>query len=530
MGNGISQENRKFKYSLEHAVNYTASKLILQQNFKDMQNLADPKYCDNLVILTSEIINKYLHSSDIKYLAQKTGLPAEVYKNEKIIAFKKPADRFDVKNKTVKKRMCIGVAKHYIEIANIFAAIATTLNPIYTYKDSSGNKIETTLANKAEIPKEVDARIKRNNLCSNRLNILKGSEPSNKKSEMTINPKFCSMNNKNLEQEPGIPELKNLYYDKYDYDTGKFNGMTNEMSKIYQTDVETLYKAFSGNDEIPKDEITGAPLITKFSDIKLKNFYNSQGCVSDLYNKPVTGSVSEFLFKKYADNKKKLVSVIEGYHDKLLDILKQELFVYGYVNPEIENELIINPNLTNARLKKIMADTRKIIIDLYIYCEKSFVDGIEIYEQIVKNQLLITTDSQINNLFKEIESKKHNTKVDAATSPNSDSDSNVLSDFSDSNDSEINTSTNVSPNSYTEYLSPTEIPDISRNILKTTGINRQSSLDNRNKGSGIDLNLLSKKTVLPPAGGSSGGNFTKKNKRISRHKNQYNKYRNSQKK
>ena len=88
---------------MEHTLNYAASKLILQQNFKDMKNLADPKYCDNLVILTSEIINKYLHSSDIKYLAQKTGVPSELYKNEKIIAFKKPADRFDVKNKTVKK-------------------------------------------------------------------------------------------------------------------------------------------------------------------------------------------------------------------------------------------------------------------------------------------------------------------------------------------------------------------------------------------------------------------------------------------
>ena len=526
MGNGMSHENNKFKYSLEHAVNYTASKLILQQNFKDMQNLADPNYCDNLVILTSEIINKYLSGSDIKYLAQKTGVPSEVYENEKIIAFKKPVDRFDVKNKTVKKRMCIGIAKHYIQIANIFAAIATTLNPIYTYKDSSGNKIETTLANKAKIPKDVDARIKRNNLCSNRLNILMGSEASNKKSEMTINPKFCSINNKNLEEEPGIPELKNLYYDKYDYDTGKFTGMTNEMSKTYQRDVETLYKAFSGNDEIPKDEITGAPLISKFSDIKLKNFYNSEGCVKDLYNKPVTGSVSEYLFEKYADNIIKLISTIKEHHDKLLNILKEELFVYGYLNPEIENELIINPNLSNARLKKITANTRQIIIDLYIYCEKSFVHGLEIYEGIVKKQLLNTYNAQINNLTKERESQQFNPVLNVARSSNHDSGSDNYDSSNDSSNHSSNDSSNDSINDSNN----------NSNHGNESEDNLEQPKQEQPKQKQLNPEQLKQEQLNPEqlqvenGGGNNGGNFSKKLKRISRHKNQYNKSRNSRKK
>ena len=35
-------------------------KLITQMEFNDMKNLADPQYCDNLVILTSKVIDKYL--------------------------------------------------------------------------------------------------------------------------------------------------------------------------------------------------------------------------------------------------------------------------------------------------------------------------------------------------------------------------------------------------------------------------------------------------------------------------------------
>ena len=72
---------------------------------------------------------------------------------------------------------------------------------------------------------------------------------------------------KNLAEEPGIPELERLYYDKYDYDTGEFDKMTDTMKILYKSDVDELYKIFTGNDSVPET-------VTQFSDIKLKDYYD----------------------------------------------------------------------------------------------------------------------------------------------------------------------------------------------------------------------------------------------------------------
>ena len=50
MGNQQSNKNK----SLSEVINYVAANYILTQNFQDMERLADIKYCDDLVILTSK--------------------------------------------------------------------------------------------------------------------------------------------------------------------------------------------------------------------------------------------------------------------------------------------------------------------------------------------------------------------------------------------------------------------------------------------------------------------------------------------
>ena len=137
-GNNMSQTEKSRK-SLEHVINYISARYIRSQNFQDMKKLADLQYCDKLIILTSKIINKYLDNTSIKYLAQKKGITGEKMAREKVLAIDKDdLDKFDVKNPTKKRRLCIGLAKHYVQVANLFAAIANTLNPTYNYKDSTG--------------------------------------------------------------------------------------------------------------------------------------------------------------------------------------------------------------------------------------------------------------------------------------------------------------------------------------------------------------------------------------------------------
>lgn len=402
MGNNSSQMDKSQK-SLEHVVNYIASRYILTQNFKDMQNLSDLKYCDNLVILTSKIIKEYLPDSSIEYLAQKKGVMGEKLVSESVIAIDKNLlSKLDVTNTTKKRRLCIGIANHYVQVANIFSAITTTLNPVYNYKDSSGNVTQTSLSDKTEIPKDSQTKITRNNLCSNRLNALLNNqnyENVDTRAELKINPKFCSFNTKgkNLDQEPGIPELKHLYVDKYDYDTGEFKGMTQKMKDIYQQDVETLYKAFSGNTSVPKDKVTGKPTITEFSDIPLKDFYNSEGCVKGTYNMPVTGSLKSILFQEYARNIKEMMAEIKKYHGQLLDIL-DKLFVFG-INPDTnDKQVLVNPDLDDKLLANLTIQTQDVIVQLYTSCEHYFIEGLKIYEAIAKKQLLDTTKSQIDSL------------------------------------------------------------------------------------------------------------------------------------
>ena len=69
MGNTTS--HTKSKNLLPTVIDYIASNYILSQNFKDMKNLSETKYCDNLVILTSDIIAQKLNEEEVKFLSHR---------------------------------------------------------------------------------------------------------------------------------------------------------------------------------------------------------------------------------------------------------------------------------------------------------------------------------------------------------------------------------------------------------------------------------------------------------------------------
>jgi hypothetical protein len=58
-----------------------------------------------------------------------------------------------------KKRVCIGIAKFYVKIAHVFAAIVMTINPVYVYKDENGNTIKRSLSEKNMIPENTPKSI-----------------------------------------------------------------------------------------------------------------------------------------------------------------------------------------------------------------------------------------------------------------------------------------------------------------------------------------------------------------------------------
>jgi hypothetical protein len=521
MGNAISgfkQENTEKDFQhFYHILDYIATYYILTMNFKSLTKLSEKSYCDKLVVLTSDIIEKYFNENEITYLYYRTknGIDVNEMKTDKMIYFNKDIlENLDVsmdEQKSIrKKRVCLGIAKFYIRIAHIFAAIITTINPIYAYRDENGNMAKVTLLEKDKIPRGVEKKLYKVNICDNRIRALKKNHTLDiSANEVSIQPKVCDINlNKSgslmtLNDEPGIPELEMLYFDdNYDYSTGIFTGMSDSTKKQFKKDLKMFYTAFTGNDIMPDT-------IESFRDIKLRDYsvqpecmktyenkeyqYNPMPNIPDnpmqnmpdnpmpdmsgnlmqnmpdnpmpdmsgnpmpnmpdnpmsdmsgnpmpnmpdnpmsdmsgnpmpdnlmsdmssniardtisgggndrtgIYRKSTTISKNDKLFIEYANNINKMIQNSRNNQNKLLDIIN-ELFVY--MKEPYTDKLVIRvkPTLTEDNLQTITEKTRKIILNLYIQCEKDYVHGVKIYEAIVEKKILETTQNQIMKLEEE---------------------------------------------------------------------------------------------------------------------------------
>jgi len=354
-----------------------------------------------------------------------------------------------------RKRICNEIAKFYIKIAHLFAAIVTTINPEYEYNDYWGNKVRKSFFQKNQIPKGVKVKVTKLNLCSKHIEQLKGEDNDEILDEnaenINVKPKLCNFglsdndsdNDSDNEEtttlafQPGIEELEQLYYDDdYDYKTGKFEGRSKEMQEKYRIDLDKFYKAFTGDTELPPD-------LEKFGQIKMKKYENGKICKkikhnqkekeeeekqeaqkggentntddlndshsdSDLElesdsqnNKDKLGeyrsSNHNSLFVKYAQNLRKMISFVNDKQSNLINII-DDLFVV-YNDPVTGKKHIrINPELNMSSLDNIITTAREIIVELYLTCQQDYEEGIKIYEAIVESLAIKMVEKQINNL------------------------------------------------------------------------------------------------------------------------------------
>lgn len=412
MGNSTStSKDKKENYETFYdVINDIAINYILTMNFQSMKSLANKEYCDNLVILTADIIKRYFNVREIQYLEQKIkdGVEENIMSNKPIAYINKNIlDDIDVSNDTMKdikkKRMCIGIAKYYVKIAHIFSAIVTTINPIYIYNDENGNKIKKTLLEKHTIPDNVSKTLYKLNICDERIKALKREgdieEIELQDDFVKMNPKICSLNidsdgnPKFLSDEPGIAELEKLYLDdNYDYSTGNFKQMSPEALKSYENDLRVFYTAFTGEDTMPE-------YIKRFSDIKLRNYSDSKGCNSNdsPFRKNILINKKNILYVKYAEHIKNMINKATIEQNKLLAVINI-LFTYIYDPYSNKKKIRINPKLTEKMLQDSVELTKSIIKNLYTTCETDYQEGIKIYEAIIEKQLLETTQNQIKTL------------------------------------------------------------------------------------------------------------------------------------
>ena len=376
-------------------------------DFKSLSKLSEADYCNKLVVLTSDIIERYFNDMEITYLEQRIKNGEEVNKlsKEKVIYINKDnLEGLDISNdkqKSIKKkRVCIGIAKFYVKVAHIFAAIVMTINPVYTYKDANGQTVKTGLLQKDKIPKNADRKLYKLNICDNRIRSLKKNEVVDEISgNVSLQPKICDMNMnkdgfvKSLSDEPGITELMDLYLDDtYDYSNGTFTGMSENTKKQFNKDLERFYIAFTGNATMP-------PEITKFSEIKLKDYSKEKSCSGSnpTFKNKYTINKKDKLFIDYAENTKKMIQIAADNQSKLVSVINK-LFTY-VIDPYSSKKVIrLNPLLTDKTLQEEIEKTRKLIVDLYVKCETDYVNGIKLYEAIVESKILETTQKQIDNL------------------------------------------------------------------------------------------------------------------------------------
>jgi hypothetical protein len=407
MGGSFSKPLNNDTQSLYDEIDYIAADYILTSDFKSLEHLKEKEYCNKLVVLTSDILEKYLAPKDIVFLQQKMKKGFEQPINAMLkdrVAFLKEEEMGDlnVRNSVKKKRLCIGIAKQYVRVAHIFASIVTAINPVYKYTDEQGGVQRVPLYKKNEIPANARATVERFNICENRIKALQGPEQT-EGGPIIVAPSICQLSSKpggetkSLTDEPGIPELMQLYYDKYDYSTGEFVGMTDKTKKVYQAHVDIFNAAFSGATEADPD-------IKEFADIKLRDYNKKAYCDGNAitsqkrYSSEHATEEEKILFTRYAEHVKEMIANANKNQSELLSII-HELFTQ-FPDPKKPNKMHykVNSHLNDVSLEKLVRKTRDLIVKLFTTCENDYEAGVKLYEAIVNTIVIKTTDAQIENM------------------------------------------------------------------------------------------------------------------------------------
>ena len=246
--------------------------------------------------------------------------------------------------------------------------------------------------------------VKQRRLCDEKLDILKQNNQYLKdiQNNATEDTNIIPTNEKPIHcrsayEEPTVQELSNLYNDVYDEETGTFNSMSKEMKNMYNEDLAAFYKEFTGKN-IDKE------LIKKFSDIKLRSYNDSDYCEQP-GKTPNEYSVNTN--KKNKDG----VTLIELYSKHLANTLDEttkkqnkliEILDKIFILTDDKNNVKIITGLTSSKLEEIIKDVRQIIMELYIQCERSFKEGIEIFEMIVLNMNIETAKPREKSLANKV--------------------------------------------------------------------------------------------------------------------------------
>jgi hypothetical protein len=438
---GIKKDDLYF----EKIIDTYASDYIRGSTFSDLRRLSEPQYCNKLVVITSDLLNKRLTARQVQFLhKKKSGVFNTEYKDEfvkdNLIYFRKDdLDKINVQNNQLKRNMCVGIARFYVQVAHLFSAIMNTIRP-WNIDGSSG------MGNLSFC----DARIY--GLFSKQTDIKRIQEselfrPRSSKRTVAIEPNVCSINREitaksktgessssssSLQNVPAFATLDNLYKNVYQYagsQIGLFVGMTPDMAKdAYSKDVQTFYKLLHGR-EPDRD-------VTSFSDIPLPNYERCKDpTFNSLMSAPIEVDKNNEVLAKYSQHIIQMVKKAREDRITLIKLLDDVFFVERLTVEETERErekayskstlfsstsssssslkqreynIFIHPQLTETKLQNIVNVARVIIVRMYASCQRDYLEGLKLLESIIESQkqkALTNTSNAVQNTANMIRSQ-----------------------------------------------------------------------------------------------------------------------------
>ena len=405
MGNKQSTESTKLMKNIKKTsknenivtiIDHIATNFILESDFQEMINLQSKSYCNKLTILTKKKILDNLTPKEIIYLDFRTkkGETKNILtRDEFSFIDSEKINKMDIKNKVKKERICLGIARFYVKFFHLFASIVKSINPVYKYTDMVGNVQHIDLLDKKSIPnihKNDKIRVIMG-ICKDRYRYL---SPIQETANGTIvGAKFCQKDSISICDEPGIKNLKLLYYDEYDYEPtsptkGTYYRMSKKMKDTYQEDVNKFYRAFSGQSEVPDN-------IKDFCDIETFDSSKLNMCTNE--NKQFSYKGKNTLsLKKYGEHLRNMMKSTQDHQLKLIAIINKMFHWDVVVGKKTEKKLKIHPELNDDRLQDLINETRDLLIANFVDIEEFYKDGIKLFKAITIDKKLVREKSRIN--------------------------------------------------------------------------------------------------------------------------------------
>lgn len=448
MGAGESKIDKIENYNTFVTVlDNIASDYIQTMNFSDMLQLQDPEKSKNLLILTQNIIMKELEKHNLTYNKEIRDAMSNTEQKEEATVFTATREELAGLKLSPKTHQILAdaLARKYLKIANIFAAIYVVLKPEYETevcdKSSSSNNenkkkgrickpLSKTKSEKKkqmyymqENPKGAPIQ----NFCHKRLQTLIGQGTSelnaNTSKGITVAPTVCDFG-KNIKtdkplkfnEEPGILELNDLYYDEYNPKTKDFTERSEKMKEQLKKDATALFEAIVGmkledyNKRLKKRNPGANPkVINSFDDITMRTLYDTEGCLPISDDIDTVSSLEELKSSgigsyrhKYSGNSK----LFSDYGKHLKSMKDNAEKNYLALNSVIEvifvqnnNSYRIRQGIKESEIDKMLAETRELISKMYIQCSEDFRIGIALFKKIV-GETIRNQQKQILNTHK----------------------------------------------------------------------------------------------------------------------------------